>query len=207
MPLRIDPNANWSKPTALKVADRLNGVLEYYEDPVPGLPAMAQLHKATGLPMATNMVVTSMAEFRDNVAIGGAQVVLSDHHFWGGLLATRQLATMCDTFGLGLSMHSNSHLGISLMAMTHVAASIPNLQYACDTHYPWNDEEVLTQRVPIVGGCVAVTDAPGLGVEIDRTALAKLHQQYVDCGLTSTGAQGAYMRRWQPDFPSNQPRY
>lgn len=206
-PLRIDPNANWSMPTALKVAERLNAVLEYYEDPVPGLPAMAELHQATGLPMATNMVVTSMAEFRDNVAIGGAQVVLSDHHFWGGLLATRQLAAMCDTFGLGISMHSNSHLGISLMAMTHVAASIPNLSYACDTHYPWNDEEVLSARIPIEDGCVAVTDAPGLGIQIDPAALARLHRQYLDCGLTSTSAQGAYMRRWQPDFPATQPRF
>lgn len=206
-PLRIDPNANWSMPTALKMAERLNAVLEYYEDPVPGLPAMAELHRATGLPMATNMVVTSMAEFRDNVAIGGAQVVLSDHHFWGGLLATRQLASMCDTFGLGISMHSNSHLGISLMAMTHVAASIPNLSYACDTHYPWNDEEVLSARIPIEDGCVAVTDAPGLGIQIDPAALARLHRQYLDCGLTSTSAQGDYMRRWQPDFPSKQPRF
>lgn len=206
-PLRIDPNANWSEPTALKIAERLNGVLEYYEDPVPGLPAMARLHRSTGLPMATNMVVTSMAEFRENVGIGGVQVVLSDHHFWGGLLATRQLAAMCDTFGLGVSMHSNSHLGISLMAMTHVAASLPNLTYACDTHYPWNDEEVLTKRVEIRDGGVAVTDAPGLGVEIDPAALARLHRQYLDCGLTSTAAQGAYMRKWQPDFPSTQPRY
>ncbi len=205
-PLRIDPNANWSMPTALKVAAALNGVLEYYEDPVPGLRAMAELHRATGLTMATNMVITSMAEFRDNVAIGGAQVVLSDHHFWGGLLATRQLAAMCETFGLGISMHSNSHLGISLMAMTHVAASIRNLSYACDTHYPWNDEEVLSARIPIEDGCVAITDAPGLGIEIDRAALARLHRQYLEGGLTSTSAQGDYMRRWQPDFSSQQPR-
>jgi glucarate dehydratase len=40
-------------------------------------------------------------------------------------------------------MHSNSHLGISLLAMTHLAAAIPNLTYACDTHYPWQTEEVL----------------------------------------------------------------
>ncbi|MBS0452451.1 MAG: glucarate dehydratase [Proteobacteria bacterium] len=207
LPLRIDPNANWSMPTALKVAERLNHVLEYYEDPVPKLEAMAQLHKVTGLPMATNMVVTSMAEFRENVGIDGAQVVLSDHHFWGGLLATRQLAAMCDTFGKGVSMHSNSHLGISLMAMTHVAASIPNLTYACDTHYPWNNEEVLTRRIEIKNGSVAVNDTPGLGIEIDRSALNRLHRQYLECGLTSTSAQGDYMRRWQPDFSSKQPRY
>ena len=54
-------------------------------------------------------------------------VVLSDHHYWGGLQRSRLLAGICDTFGLGLSMHSNSHLGISLAAMVHLAGATPNL--------------------------------------------------------------------------------
>ena len=92
---------------------------------------------------------------------------------------------MCRTFGRGLSMHSNSHLGISLMAMAHLAAATPNLTYACDTHYPWQSEEVLVGgRIPIEDGCVTVTNAPGLGIELDRAALAKLHANYVACGLT-----------------------
>ena len=69
------------------------------------------------------------------------------------LRATQRLSLMCETFGLGLSMHSNSHLGISLLAMTHLAACVPNLSYACDTHYPWQEEEVIVGgRVPIEGG-------------------------------------------------------
>ena len=45
--------------------------------------------------------------------------------------------------GIGLSIHSNSHLGISLAAMTHLAAATPNHAYDCDTHYPWREEEVI----------------------------------------------------------------
>lgn len=33
-------------------------------------------------------------------------------------------------------MHSNSHVGMSLAAIAHLATAIPNLTYACDTHYP-----------------------------------------------------------------------
>ena len=92
---------------------------------------------------------------------------------------------MCRTFGRGLSMHSNSHLGISLMAMSHLAAATPNLTYACDTHYPWQWEDVIVGgRIPIADGCVTVTNAPGLGIELDRAALARLHDNYVRCGLT-----------------------
>jgi glucarate dehydratase len=206
-PLRIDPNANWSLDTSIRMAKLLQGDLEYYEDPTPGLEGMAELHKATGLPLATNMVVTDMDEFRRNVTLNGAQIVLSDHHFWGGLRATQTLATMCDTFGLGLSMHSNSHLGISLMAMSHLAAAVPNLTYACDTHYPWQDDEVVKGgKIEIKDGCVTLTDEPGLGIELDHDALAALHEQYLRCGITNRD-DVSQMRKFRPDWTRKKPRY
>jgi glucarate dehydratase len=206
-PLRIDPNANWSLETATRIAARLGGLLEYYEDPTPGLDGMAALHKATRLPLATNMVVTSFEELRRSLPMNSVQIVLSDHHFWGGLRATQQLAAMCELFGLGVSMHSNSHLGISLMAMTHLAAAIPNVAYACDTHYPWQTEDVIVgPRVPIVDGKVAVTKTPGLGVTLDSGKLHVLHEQYLSCGITARNDH-AQMRKYQPDFPKVKPRY
>ena len=94
-------------------------------------------------------------------ALGSEDIILSDHHFWGGLRATLELARICRTFGRGLSMHSNSHVGISLMAMTHLAAAIPNLTYACDTHYPWQSEEVIQGgRVPFEDGGVVCRRRP-----------------------------------------------
>jgi glucarate dehydratase len=208
-PLRIDPNGNWSVETAVRMADLLRGDLEYYEDPVPGLDGMAELHRRTGLPLATNMVVTDFDEFRRSVAQNSVQIVLSDHHYWGGLRATQTLASMCDTFGVGISMHSNSHLGISLMAMSHVAASVPNVDYACDTHYPWQeeDEEVIKGgKLPIRNGCVTITDAPGLGVEIDHEQLRKLHELFLSCGIRQRD-DVRQMRRYKPDWTTVKPRF
>ncbi len=206
-PLRIDPNANWSLETSIRVARLLAEDLEYYEDPTPGLEGMAALHKATGLPLATNMVVTDWDEFRRSIALGSVQIVLADHHYWGGLRATQALARMCETFGLGLSMHSNSHLGISLMAMTHLAATVPHVTYACDTHYPWQEDEVIRGgKIPIRNGCVAIGDAPGLGLEIDQSALARLHAQYLECGSRDRDDE-AEMRKHRPDWVKRKPRF
>ena len=109
------------------------------------------------------MVVTDLRRVPpQRLALGSVQVVLSDHHYWGGLRATQPLARMCELFGLGMSMHCNSHLGISLMAMTHLAACVPNLTYACDTHYPWQEEEVIAGgRVAFEGGAVTVPTRAG----------------------------------------------
>jgi glucarate dehydratase len=207
LPLRLDPNANWSLETSIEAAKSLDALLEYYEDPCPGLDGMAALAQHTALPLATNMVVTTFDEFRRSVALGSVKVVLSDHHYWGGLRATRELARMCALWELGMSMHSNSHLGISLIAMTHVAASVPNLGYACDTHYPWQEEEVIRGgRVQFDNGAVAVPTEPGLGVELDREALARLHEQYLACGVRQRDDL-AQMRKYQPGFSGRSPRF
>lgn len=206
-PLRLDPNANWSLQTSIDAAPELDELLEYYEDPTPGLEGMAELAKHCRSPLATNMVVTTMDEFRRNASLNAVKILLSDHHYWGGLRATASLARMCEVFGMGMSMHSNSHLGISLMAMTHAAAAIPNLTYACDTHYPWQEEEVIKGgRIKFDQGAVKVPTAPGLGVELDPARLAELHQQYLDCGIRNRNDL-AQMRKYQPEFSGISPRF
>ncbi|MFF0003832.1 glucarate dehydratase family protein [Streptomyces tibetensis] len=200
-PLRLDPNGAWSVETSVKVARELGGVLEYLEDPALGTPAMAEVARRTGVPLATNMCVTTFAEIKEAFTRGAVQVVLSDHHYWGGLRNTQQLAAVCRTFGVGVSMHSNTHLGISLAAMTHVAATVPNLHHACDSHYPWQSEDVLTERLAFEGGRVAVSDAPGLGVELDHERLAALHQRWLDDdGTLRDRDDAAAMRVADPEW-------
>lgn len=200
MPLRLDPNAAWSIPTAHRIAARLDGALQYLEDPVPGLDGMATVAARASMPLATNMVVTAFEHVAPAVAKRSVGIILSDHHMWGGLRATAELGRLCRTLGLGLSMHSNSHLGVSLAAMVHVAAAVPELTYACDTHYPWQTDEVIRGgKLRIENGEVAVPTGPGLGVELDRDALAKLHEQYRRSGLTLRD-DVAEMRRTDPDW-------
>jgi glucarate dehydratase len=207
LPLRLDPNANWSLETSIRAAPALDELLEYYEDPTPGLQGMAELARHTRLPLATNMVITTLDDFRKGAEMGSVRVLLSDHHYWGGLRVTQTLARMCALWDLGMSMHSNSHLGISLMAMTHVAASIPNLSYACDTHYPWQEEEVVKGgRIAFDRGAVKVPTSPGLGVELDRNRLAELHEQYLGCGVRNRDDL-SQMRKYDPAFTGKTPRF
>ncbi|MFD2418307.1 glucarate dehydratase family protein [Amycolatopsis pigmentata] len=196
-PLRLDPNGAWSVETSLEVAARLDGVLEYLEDPTTGTANMAEVARKSALPLATNMCVTAFDEIPEAFRLDAVQVVLSDHHYWGGLRATQDLAAICRTYGVGLSMHSNTHLGISLAAMTQVASTVPSLDYACDTHRPWQTEDVITEPHTFSGGLVKVSDAPGLGVELDRDSLAALHQRWLDSDVRRRD-DAAAMRRVDP---------
>ncbi|MEP7277432.1 MAG: enolase C-terminal domain-like protein [Bacteroidota bacterium] len=185
VPLRIDPNGVWETGTAIKYGRKLEPVIEYLEDPVRGQANMALVRKSLKVPLATNMCTTSFEDIPGSIRLHSEDIILSDHHFWGGLRASMELAAICKTFGRDLSMHSNSHLGISLAAMVHLGAALPNLRYALDTHYPWQSDEVIKGgHIAFEDGAVQVPDGPGLGVELDKDALARLHQNWLNCSLT-----------------------
>lgn len=207
-PLRLDPNALWTIETAVRCGERLRDIgLEYYEDPVAGMEGMAEIRRRTGLPTATNMCVTSFGDLPRAVQVAPVAYILSDHHFWGGLRATVRLSAFCRDFGIGVSMHSNTHLGVSLAAMVQVGAAMPHLTAACDTHYPWQDgHDLLNERFCFRAGRLRVPDGPGLGVTLDRQRLAAMHADWERCGLRRRD-DAAEMRRHVPGWEDRRPRW
>lgn len=207
-PLRLDPNTAWTVETSKYVARELDGVIEYLEDPTATIPGMAEVARDAPMPLATNMCVIAWEHLRPAVEQNAIQVLLTDHHYWGGLRRTRQLAAVCEAFGIELSMHSNSHLGISLAAMTHVGAAIPNLAHSCDTHYPWNSagDVIVPGAIEVRDGAVKVPTGPGLGVELDPDALDRAHRRYLDSGIRDRDDTG-YMRRLRPEYERRLPRW
>jgi glucarate dehydratase len=207
VPLRIDPNAVWSVETSINWGEKMDGILEYYEDPTRGQKSMAEVARRVSMPLATNMCTTSFDDLPRSIQLGSESIILADHHFWGGLRTSVELGRICQTFDRGLSMHSNSHVGISLAAMTHLAAAVPNLTYAVDTHYPWQtDEVVLGGKLEFIDGSLAIPDGPGLGVELDQDALKLLHKKYKDCGLTHRDDQ-VEMQKIDPEWTFQSTRW
>jgi glucarate dehydratase len=206
--LRIDPNAAWSVETSIRVAEALRGLdMEYLEDPTDGIEGMAQVARHTPIPLSTNMCVTSFAHVPQAFRERAVQVVLGDHHGWGGLSAFRHLGAVCNTLHWGLSQHSNSHLGISFAAMIHAGAAIPQLTYASDTHYPWNPNDVIneTNLFEFHDGKIHLWDTPGLGVSIDEDKLAAAAEAYEQRGAgLARDDVGAMLERdpdWLPIMP------
>ena len=205
--LRIDPMGAWTVPTAKKVADQLAGVLEYLEDPCRGMDAMAELSALIDMPLATNLVVVEFEQIFEALRKDAVQIILSDHHYWRGATGAVHLGEICRAANLGVSMHSNSHLGISLAAMCHVAAATPGLTYDCDTHYPWSSKEIIKGGRPeFVDGALQVPDGPGLGVELDLEAVAELHDLY-NRAMVKDRDDTDEMLKYVPDYVRKVPRW
>lgn len=201
--VRIDPNGRWTTETAVAIGRQLRDLpLEYYEDPVRGQEAMAEVRRRTDLKMSTNMCVVELDDIPPAIRNQPVDVVLADHHYWGGFAGCLALAQMAPVLGWTLSQHSNNHAGVTMAAMVHLAATIPELTVASDTHYPWlvNSAEIIAGgKLPIAGGTMKIPVGPGLGVELDRDRLAAAHETYERCGMRDRD-DAATMRMIEPGW-------
>jgi glucarate dehydratase len=185
----LDPNGGWLLKDAIRLGERMRGVVAYAEDPCgaeggfSGREVMAEFRRATGLPTATNMVATDWRQLAHALALQSVDIPLADPHFWT-MAGSVRVAQTCRDWALTWGSHSNNHFDVSLAMFTHVGAAAPGRVTAIDTHWIWQDGQRLTKEpLRIEGGMVQVPTAPGLGVELDMAEVEKAHQLYRQHGL------------------------
>jgi glucarate dehydratase len=148
------------------------------------------------------MCVASFEHVAPALAMKAVDIILSDIYYWEGIRGVKALGVLCEVFRWGLSMHSGSELGITLAAMLHTAAALPNLTYDVDAHYHHLlDDVIVGGKMKCVDGSMDVPIGPGLGVELDEDRMARYEELF--------RKEGDYYARFhedvrQPDwFPIN----
>lgn len=184
--LRLDPNGVWSVETSVRFLNAIEGYdIEFCEDPTWGLQGMSLVRDRVRVPLATNMALVNFEQFPIAAQVRGVDIVLGDVHFWGGPLAVLQLAKCCETFNMGMSMHSDRELGISTAAILHLAAAEPGISHSIDSHLPEQSDDVITEPFVFEGGRLTVPTGPGLGVELDPDKLQKYAEHHRKVGEAS----------------------
>lgn len=181
---RVDPNSVWPLEDALEFARAIEDLPnDYLEDPVFGLEGFRRLRARTRLLLATNTVVVNFEQLAANVREPAVDVILLDTTFWGGIRGCLKAAAVCETFQLGVSVHSSGELGIQLATMLHLGAVLPNLTFAADAHYHHlRDDIIAGGPFKYHDGAIAVPTGPGLGVRLDREKLGLYHELYRKLG-------------------------
>jgi glucarate dehydratase len=181
---RFDPNGVWTTEQAIRFGRAIEDLdNDYLEDPVFGLAGMRSARERLRVPLATNTVVVTFEQLAANVLDRAVDVILLDTTFWGGMRACVKAAGVCDTFQLGVAVHSSGELGIQLATMLHLAAVVPNLSFAADAHYHHLEDDVIVGgKLRYESGAIRVPDGPGLGVRLDRSKLEKYEDLYRELG-------------------------
>jgi glucarate dehydratase len=202
--VRFDPNAVWSVEQAIRFGQAIEGLNnDYFEDPTYGLNGMRRTREMVRIPLATNTVVVNFEQLAANVLDTAVDVILLDTTFWGGIRPCVKAAGVCETFQLGVAVHSSGELGIQLATMLHLGAVIPNLSFAADAHYHHvTDDVIVGGKLAYEGGSIAVPTGPGLGVRLDRDKLARYAELYKELGPYPYD-QDPLRPGWAPTLPNN----
>jgi glucarate dehydratase len=181
---RFDPNGVWSAEQAIWFGQQIEDLRnDYLEDPVYGLNGMRRTREMVRIPLATNTVVVGFEQLAANILNTAVDVILLDTTFWGGIRQCIKAAGVCETFQIGVAVHSSGELGIQLASMLHLGAVIPNLTFAADAHYHHLvDDIIVGGKMKYEGGAIEVPTGPGLGVKLDRDKLGEYHEHFLRLG-------------------------
>jgi len=201
---RFDPNGVWSTETAIWFGQQIEEIRnDYLEDPVFGMAGMRRVREKVRMPLATNTVVVNFEQLAANVLDTAVDVILLDTTFWGGIRPCVKAAGVCETFQLGVAVHSSGELGIQLATMLHLGAVIPNLAFAADAHYHQLTDDIIEGgKFQYQGGSIAVPTGTGLGVRLDREKLSQYNELYRRLGPYPYD-QDPLRPGWTPTIPND----
>jgi len=202
--LRFDPNCSWSTEQGIEFARAIEGLNnDYLEDPVFGLDGMRRIREKTHVALSTNTMVVNFEQLAANIHNLAVDVILLDTTFWGGIRPCVKAAGICDTFQVGVSVHSSGELGIQLATMLHLASVIPNFSFAADAHYHQLVDDIIEGgKLNYEDGAIAVPTAPGLGVRLDREKLAEYSEMYRRLGAYPYD-RDPLRPSWTPTIPND----
>jgi glucarate dehydratase len=161
------------------------------------------LRQFVRIPLATNTIVVNFLQLASNARDTAADVVLLDTTFWGGIRQCIKAASVCETFQLGVAVHSSGELGIQLATMLHLGAVIPNLTFAADAHYHHLLDDVIEGgKFRYENGSIAVPSGPGLGVKLNREKVREYAELYKRLGGYPYD-QDPSRPGWTPTIPNN----
>lgn len=163
------------------LARRAGEVFQHYgalwmEEPLSpeNLRDYAPLAKFLDVAVAGGGALNTRWQFNEYLAHAAFDLVKPDVSRAGGLSECRRIAMLADTYGVPFAPHVSRGTAIYMAASFQWAASGTNLmicEYPLDQNRAGND--LLKQPFQLEDGFVEVSDAPGLGVEIDEDALMR----------------------------------
>jgi glucarate dehydratase len=201
---RFDCNAVWSTEQAIRFSHGMEGIKnDYLEDPVYGMNGMRRVRQMTRVPLATNTVVVNFEQLAANILDTAVDVILLDTTFWGGIRPCVKAAGVCETFQIGVAVHSSGELGIQLATMLHMGAVVPNLSFAADAHYHHLTDDIIEGGLmKYENGAIALPAGPGLGVNLDREKLREYAELYRRLGGYNYDRDPA-RPNWTPLLPND----
>jgi galactonate dehydratase len=174
--IMIDCAGNFTRNGAIRLIEQLSpfGLL-FVEEPVNADTPCDLIHLRNlglGVNIAAGERICTRWGFREWMEQGAVDVIQADISHCGGISEIMRIASLAEVYGIRIAPH-NPYGPVALAAAAHACAAMPNFLILehCRLR-PWFDE-LVKQGVKVTDGRAELSDAPGLGVELDEEACAK----------------------------------
>ena len=166
----VELHALWDVPAACRIASALDEFEPaWIEDPVrvTSPDALAEVQRATKSPLAVGEALTGLPSFRDLIVRGGAQIVVFDVGWVGGITEARKVAALAEAFERPVAPHDCTG-PVVYTAATHLSMHLPNAMIQESVRAFWSGwyGELVTALPVIEDGMVAPPEGPGLGTAL-----------------------------------------
>lgn len=174
--LMIEAHGRFELQAAQRVAHALEDLeILFLEEPlIPGnLTNYARLRQSTSTPISLGERLYTRWDFREVFDLGCADYVQPDVSHAGGIWEVRTIAAMAEAWQTAFAPHNPSG-PVANAATLQIAACTPNFTYleTVATDVPWR-LDVADESHVIRDGVAHISDAPGLGVDLDEKELVK----------------------------------
>ncbi|WP_027053590.1 mandelate racemase/muconate lactonizing enzyme family protein [Mesorhizobium erdmanii] len=176
--IRLDSNMQWSLPTAIRILREIEPFdIRNYEDPVATFEEMEVLRRHSAIPFSTHV-----PDLRRAVRIGVPDFIVTNFAVLGGISRAVRFIGACETMGVGFWCYSGD-AGVATAAYLHMSAAMPWITEPSQSLFRWQIGDVI-QGGPFrqTNNVVTVPEGHGLGVVLDRGALATWHAHFIDNG-------------------------
>ena len=185
--LRLDANGAFTVPTARRVVAALARLgIPWLEDPCRTLDEVARL-RADGHPVSFS---THEPELARAARTGVPDAFCLDAAELGGIRRTQDFLRACEAIGIDFWCYSGD-AGVMTAVYLHLTASEPSLIHPHQALFRFTADVVVDRgHYAPKDGLLSVPDGPGLGMDLDRSALARMHERYRSEGAMPTGFPG-----------------
>jgi len=186
--LAIDMHGRYDTASGIRVARAMEPFnLLWLEEPVPpeNVAAMREVKLNSPVPICSGENLYLRWGFRDLIEQQAVDTIMPDIPKCGGLSECRKIANMAEVYYIQFAPH-NVCGPLGTMASAHVCASIPNflvMEWHWVDYEGWDDFATRPDRPVIENGRINLTEAPGIGLEVNDEAL----RPYLRTGTTLFG--------------------
>ncbi|WP_413718505.1 mandelate racemase/muconate lactonizing enzyme family protein [Silicimonas sp. MF1-12-2] len=140
----------------------------WFEEPVPpdNIESMAEVARATSIPVATGERLTTKAEFAAVLRAGAANILQPALGRSGGIWETKKIAALAEAHNAQVAPHLYAG-PVEWATNVHLAVSIPNILMAETIETPYHDA-LIRGSIRVEDGHIAAPETPGLGIEVDE---------------------------------------